>query len=64
MLYGIANAPMRVTARNATAHSGPVGMWIPTRVPFPTPAASSSLARRRDARSASRNEIRRSSITT
>ena len=63
MLSGTTSAPMRAAASHATTQSGPFGSSSATRVPLPTPLASSPRASLRERRSASPNESPTPSFT-
>src|SRR5215213_2924054 len=60
----IASAPTLATARNATVNGIPDGSEIPTRVPLPTPAATSCRASNAERSDASWKESLSTSVTT
>ena len=64
MLNGTCSAPIRSMASHETTHSMPYGKCVPTRVPLPTPAASSCFASARERASACRYVSRSVSVTT
>ena len=50
---GVETAPMRVMAAHATTQPAPLGSRVPTRLPLPTPMATSRAASAAERRSRS-----------